>query len=75
MRKCLLMWPSMVQEIGLLFQRKQVDLHIHNIDMIWITVNLVIILSFPVKQLSINENVLQDFKDVGRVADLGGLIT
>jgi hypothetical protein len=43
--------------------------------MIWITVNLVIILSFPVKQLSINENVLQDFKDVGRVADLGGLIT
>jgi len=75
MRKCLLMWPSMVQEIGLLFQRKQVDLHIHNIDVIWITVNLVIILSFPVKQLSINENVLQDFKDVGRVADLGGLIT
>jgi hypothetical protein len=69
------MWPSMVQEIGLLFQRKQVDLHIHNVDMIWITVNLVIILSFPVKQLSINENVLQDFKDVGRVADLGGLIT
>jgi hypothetical protein len=69
------MWPSMEQEIGLLFQRKQVDLHIHNIDMIWITVNLVIILSFPVKQLSINENVLQDFKDVGRVADLGGLIT
>jgi len=75
MRKCLLMWPSMVQGIGLLFQRKQVDLHIHNVDMIWITVNLVIILSFPVKQLSINENVLQDFKDVGRVADLGGLIT
>jgi hypothetical protein len=25
--------------------------------------------------ISINEHVLQDFKDVGRVADLGGLIT